>query len=294
MFFAPESLILPNAQNGIYIAARHIADQCSLKGELIVSYPVLSRHAGCLRVLFATLALSTAAHAFVRVTLHNGFSYDCTRRELLDSTHTRLFLIDTSSPSAATATADATTNFIDLSTQSIATVEILPDPPPPTPTTQPVAPVATAPDIHSLLSAAGSQHNIDAELLASIVHTESGFRANAVSRTGARGLMQLMPGTARQLGVNDAFQPNQNIAGGTTYFDALLTRYDSRDDTHGLALALAAYNAGPAAVDRYHGIPPFRETRAYVARVMNEFKRRKLALQRQALHPPTGTALASR
>jgi hypothetical protein len=292
MFFAPESLILPNAQNGIYIAARHIADQCSLKGELIVSYPVLSRHAGCLRVLFATLALSTAAHAFVRVTLHNGFSYDCTRRELLDSTHTRLFLIDTSSPSAATA--DATTNFIDLSTQSIATVEILPDPPPPTPTTQPVAPVATAPDIHSLLSAAGSQHNIDAELLASIVHTESGFRANAVSRTGARGLMQLMPGTARQLGVNDAFQPNQNIAGGTTYFDALLTRYDSRDDTHGLALALAAYNAGPAAVDRYHGIPPFRETRAYVARVMNEFKRRKLALQRQALHPPTGTALASR
>ena len=94
--------------------------------------------------------------------------------------------------------------------------------------------------------------------------------------------MQLMPGTAHQLGVDDAFRPDQNIAGGTTYLDQLLDRYDPNNDTHGLALALAAYNAGPAAVDRYHGIPPYRETRAYVVRVLKEFKRRKLALQ----HPP--------
>ena len=85
--------------------------------------------------------------------------------------------------------------------------------------------------------------------------------------------MQLMPATAHDLGVKDSFQPDQNINGGTAYLDALLTKYHDN-----LALALAAYNAGPAAVDKYHGIPPYRETRAYVAHVMTEFKRRKLEL----------------
>ena len=89
--------------------------------------------------------------------------------------------------------------------------------------------------------------------------------------------MQLMPGTAREMGVADAFQPEDNIKGGSAYLDLLLTRY--RDN---LALALAAYNAGPAAVDRFHGIPPFRETRLYVARVMLEFKRRKQSLTHAA------------
>jgi soluble lytic murein transglycosylase-like protein len=85
-----------------------------------------------------------------------------------------------------------------------------------------------------------------------------------------------MPGTAHRLGVKDSFEPEQNINGGTAYLDALLTRYHDN-----LALALAAYNAGPAAVDKYHGIPPYRETRAYVARVMTEFKRRKLVAAHQ-------------
>jgi soluble lytic murein transglycosylase-like protein len=84
--------------------------------------------------------------------------------------------------------------------------------------------------------------------------------------------MQLMPATASSLGVANSFAPEQNIGGGTAYLDALLTRY--HDD---IALALAAYNAGPAAVDRYHGIPPYAETRAYVARVIREFNRLKLA-----------------
>jgi soluble lytic murein transglycosylase-like protein len=255
---------------------------------MIVSYPVHRRLSPIrLRLLAAGLilaSLSAAAHALERVTLRNGFSYDCARREALDDTHIRLFLASSGS------SASSATNFIDLPTQSIAAIEILPDPIIPEPA-QPAAAStpepSTMPDVPTLLSKAGAQHNIDAELLASIVHTESGGRANAVSRAGARGLMQLMPGTAQQLGVSDAFRPDQNIAGGSTYFDDLLTRYHDN-----LALALAAYNAGPAAVDRYHGIPPYRETRAYVARVMTEFKRRKLALART--HAPARTQLASR
>jgi soluble lytic murein transglycosylase-like protein len=211
--------------------------------------------------LLATV-LCSGAHAFQRVTLRNGFSYDCARYEPVDGSHIRLFLTTRAS------------DFIDLSRQSIASIETLPDPPQPPPTPVALPTTASTEDVHELLAKAGAQHNIDIELLASVVKAESGGRANAVSRTGARGLMQLMPGTAQQLGVGDAFRPDQNIAGGSAYLDQLLTRYKDN-----LSLALAAYNAGPAAVDRYHGIPPYRETIAYVARVEREFKRRKLALE---------------
>jgi len=204
-------------------------------------------------------ASSLSARALERVSLRNGFSVDCARQEAIDAAHVRLF-----------TTADGA-NFIDIPASEIAGVETLPDPPPaPTPAVAP--PTA---DIPTLLNQAGSRHNIDVQLLASVVHAESGFNSRAVSRAGARGLMQLMPGTAAELGVADAFVASENIAGGTAYLDSLLTRYHDN-----LVLALAAYNAGPAAVDRYHGIPPFRETRAYVARVINEFKRRKAAAQR--------------
>ena len=123
-----------------------------------------------------------------------------------------------------------------------------------------------------MLAKAGAAHDIDVELLASVVKAESNFRVDAVSRVGARGLMQLMPGTAHDLGVQDAGRADQNIAGGTAYLDSLLKMY--KDDVR---LALAAYNAGPAAVARYHGVPPYRETRAYVNRVINEFNRRMAA-----------------
>lgn len=252
---------------------------------MIVSYSVrnglLNSHS--IAVFLLAAGLCPSSYALQRVTLRNGFSYDCARSESIDGNHLRLFLAPASSQPMNQAA-----NFIDLSSESIASVETLPDPPPLA--TVSAAPVPAAPqDIPSLLSTAGAQHNIDAELLASIVKAESGGHANAISRTGARGLMQLMPATARQLGVDDAFRPDQNIAGGSSYLDALLSRYDPAGDAHGLALALAAYNAGPAAVDRYHGIPPFRETRAYVARVLNEFKRRKLALQRAQTIAALGT-----
>jgi soluble lytic murein transglycosylase-like protein len=215
------------------------------------------------------LAAAPFAHAMERVTLSTGFSFDCTRREPIGD-RIRLYL----APAAPWQNSEA--NYIDVPAAEVVAVETVPDPPP-----APVAPktlVATAAaaveptavELRELLSHAGEEHNIDAELLASVVHAESGGHARAVSRTGAQGLMQLMPGTASAVGVKNAFVAAENVEGGTRYLDQMLTRYHDN-----IALALAAYNAGPGAVDRYRGIPPFRETRAYVARVIREFNRRK-------------------
>jgi len=144
-------------------------------------------------------------------------------------------------------------------------------------------------DLSILLHQAGAEHHLDPDLLASVVRAESGGHARVVSYAGARGLMQLMPATAADLGVHDSFAPEQNIAGGTTYLDALLMYY--HED---LALALAAYNAGPAAVARYHGIPPYPATRRYVASVIHDYNQRKLreARQQHAFHS-SASAIAS-
>ena len=141
-------------------------------------------------------------------------------------------------------------------------------------------PALTSADLRQMLAHAGRSHNLDVDLLASVVHAESGGNPRAVSRAGARGLMQLMPSTAAALGVQNSFQPQQNVGGGSAYLDAMLTRYSGN-----LALALAAYNAGPQAVDRYRGVPPYPETRAYVARVIHEFNQRVLARRAAATHP---------
>jgi len=210
---------------------------------------------------------STALHAAEHVTLRNGFEIDCARREAIDDGRVRLFLL----PSAASLEkTDA--SYIDVASDAVAGVESFPDPvaPPAPPLAEKPQSELTPAEMHTMLARAGTQHHIDEDLLASVVKAESGGRVMAVSRTGARGLMQLMPGTATELGVADAFRPDQNIAGGTAYLDQLLVRYHDN-----AALALAAYNAGPGAVDKYHGVPPYRETRAYVARVIREFNRRK-------------------
>ena len=103
-------------------------------------------------------------------------------------------------------------------------------------------------------------------LLKAVVAAESGFDPRAVSRAGAQGLMQLMPETADLLGVEDPLVPEQNLRAGGSYLRALIDRYGD------LTRALAAYNAGPEAVDRYGGLPPYRETRAYVARVLTYYR----------------------
>lgn len=230
-------------------------------------------------LIWFALAMSPLARAMEHVTLKNGFELDCVRRETVGD-KVRLYLAG-----SGTASADDS-NYLEVAADSVIRVETIEDTP------NSVAPgnavkmpslvtIMTAPtkeEMHEMLAHAGRAHNIDEDLLASVVRAESGGQVKAVSRTGARGLMQLMPDTANAMGVDDAFKPDQNIAGGTAYLDALLTRYHDN-----LALALAAYNAGPGAVDKYHGIPPYRETREYVARVIREFNRRKqIALMAQS------------
>jgi soluble lytic murein transglycosylase-like protein len=237
----------------------------------------LQNRVGTLAVAALALALPAPfARAMERITLTTGATFDCIRHEAVDG-KIRLYL-EPSKPGGDPG-------YADVSPAAIALVETVPDPPPP-----PHAPSAATPgakveaaaepsatELRQLLSNAGAAHNIDAELLASVVHAESGGRAHAVSRTGAEGLMQLMPGSAAAVGVHDAFAAAENVEGGTRYLDAMLTRYHDN-----IALALAAYNAGPGAVDRYRGVPPFRETRAYVARVIREFNRRKTEALRAA------------
>ncbi|MDH4380102.1 MAG: lytic transglycosylase domain-containing protein [Vampirovibrionales bacterium] len=117
------------------------------------------------------------------------------------------------------------------------------------------------------IEALGQKHGVDAKLLESVVATESGFNPDAISSSGAQGLMQLMPSTAQSLGVKDALDPLQNLDGGTRYLKELLTKYQS------VPKALAAYNAGPGAVDRAGGIPPYAETQHYVDKVMTRYQK---------------------
>ena len=238
--------------------------------------------------------LAPFARAGERVTLRNGFEMQCDHHAQIEG-HVRLYL------------STGEDNYIELAPEKIAEVEKIADLPtqsadagePPsimqapgpkdkTATSSPATSVRLSPaDLGEMLTKAGQEHNLDVDLLASLVKAESGGNARAVSHAGAQGLMQLMPATAAALGVEDSFKPDQNVRGGSVYLDSLLTRYHDN-----LALALAAYNAGPQAVDKYHGIPPYRETQAYVARVIHEFNRRVVAREAQARQAVAASATA--
>jgi hypothetical protein len=125
---------------------------------------------------------------------------------------------------------------------------------------------------HDLIEAAAARYQVDADLIASVIASESNFDPRAVSRRNARGLMQLLPKTAAGLGVRNIFDPSENIDGGTHYLRDLLQRYNND-----LALTLAAYNAGPDRVQQYGRVPPFGETLAYVRRVQRSYQKRKAA-----------------
>jgi hypothetical protein len=260
----------------------------------------------------ALVLTSLCATASDLAILRNGFTIRHERRKVV-GTVTRLYTgVDDKS-------------YVDVPTDEIERFEVddtTPPPPPqpamPTPVpvatttltqTSPPAPKSATPpqpssalktrpvlNLDQVVSAAGDKHLLDTDLINSVIKAESSFNPRAVSPKGARGLMQLMPKTASSLGVPNSFDPEANVDGGTRYLRWLLERYN-----FDLVKALAAYNAGPERVDRYGGVPPYYETKAYVARIIRDFNRKKLAQQKAeaasrktaAKTKPTGTPAAN-
>lgn len=233
-------------------------------------------------VATAVLALASfSAGATDVAILRNGFAIRHERREARD-TLTRLYL------------SEAPNNYVDVPVDDIISIEKLelPEPAVPAPSPNVSSPRAPVADLNEVIGAASSRNNIDPDLVRSLIRAESGFNPKAISPKGAQGLMQLMPQTAAQLGVEDPLDPGANVEGGTRYLKTLLGLYNND-----LIKALAAYNAGPQRVTQYRGVPPYSETRTYVARVLSDFHRKKLAQQdrgrrretvQSAKHPAPG------
>jgi hypothetical protein len=211
--------------------------------------------------------------------LRNGFSIRHERREVVGDV-TRLYV-----------SADGS-SFVDVPTTEIEHFEAAPELPASgsrfpasaekpishsSPFAQNTTNIATTLSLDDVVNSASGRYRLDPDLVNSVIKAESGFNMRAVSPKGAQGLMQLMPGTASQLGVPNAFDPQANVEGGTKYLRELLERYN-----FDLVKALAAYNAGPQRVEQFKGVPPYYETRAYVARVVRDFNKKKVAQQNVA------------
>jgi soluble lytic murein transglycosylase-like protein len=228
----------------------------------------------------ATLALAALpCFAGEVAVLRNGFSIRHERREIVGDV-TRLYVKPDGS------------SYVDVPTVEIEHFEAAPEEPVPNYVGATAGYKVTSPllakearngapagfpgrpnaDLSDVVNEASGRYRLDPDLVDSVIKAESGFNARAVSPKGAQGLMQLMPGTASQLGVLNAFDPQANVEGGTRYLRELLERYN-----FDLVKALAAYNAGPQRVEQFGGVPPYYETRAYVARVVRDFNKKKIA-----------------
>lgn len=230
-----------------------------------------------LALLVQLLLASAFGLASDLAVLTNGYSIRHERREVVGSA-TRLYLGSDAS------------SYVDIPTNQIQGFEKDPapaSPPAPAPdraavnsplplaARQKLPPLLKPQQIDELVHSAGGRHHLDPDFINSVIHAESGFNSRAVSPKGAQGLMQLMPSTASALGVANSFDPGANVEGGTRYLRELLERYD-----YDVIKALAAYNAGTRRVDHYHGVPPYYETQAYIARIIKDFNRKKLAEQK--------------
>jgi soluble lytic murein transglycosylase-like protein len=224
---------------------------------------------GTLFCVAAIVFLALPGTAAELAVLRNGFNIRHDHHKVIGDT-TRLYL----SPDES--------SFTDVSTAEITGYEKdLTLPPPPAQSasqlTTAAAPAHSPVDLDKVVTSASATYHLDPDLVNSVIHAESGFNSHAVSPKGARGLMQLMPSTAHALGVHDAFDPEANVGGGSRYLRELLERYN-----FDLVKALAAYNAGPERVEQYRGVPPFHETRAYVARIVHDYNRKKIAQEKAA------------
>jgi len=193
-------------------------------------------------------------HAADFAVLRNGFSIRHQQREVIGSV-TRLYLSSDRRGYVDVPTAEVDRFEPDLSSPETGGSQNLP----------------------REIAAISGRHHLDPDLVNSVIQAESDFNPRAVSPKGAQGLMQLMPQTASKLGVANVFDPSANVEGGTKYLRELLERYN-----FDLIKALAAYNAGPQRVEQYHGVPPYYETQAYVARVVRDFNRKKLEERKAA------------
>ena len=229
-----------------------------------------------IRIALVLLATQLPAFAGEVAVLRNGFTLQFERKEQQGEV-TRLY---TRSGVIEMPTSEIS-SFEHDDTPEVAPPVAVQAPAPQVASTAPAATPATLTspkkalsrdDLDQLVREASSRNRLDPDFVNSVIKAESNFQSRAVSPKGAQGLMQLMPGTAAQLGVKDPFDPKANVEAGTAHLSALLDLYNND-----AVKALAAYNAGAHRVDQYHGVPPYQETRAYVAKIVRDFNAKKMA-----------------